>query len=1169
MRLKSIKLAGFKSFVDPTTVTFDTNLTAIVGPNGCGKSNIVDAIRWVTGESSAKQLRGDAITDVIFNGTVNRKPVSQASVELIFDNSDGSLGGEYAAYHEISIRRQLGMDGVSNYFLNGARCRRKDIVNVFLGTGLGPRSYAIIEQGMISRLIEAKPEQLRVNFEEAAGISKYKERRRETENRMQHTRDNLDRLTDLREELDKQLTHLKRQANAAERFKELKQNERQLKAELNALHWRDINAAFEQRQQLIQQEENKLEEHIAKQRHIEADIETLRAKQITANENFHAIQTSYYQAGADLASVEQQISHAQEKRARLETNISEVDHHYQETEQTLIDEEKRVAELHREITTLAPNLNELQQKAQTAQAELNSAEESMRHLQSQWEIFTHEAAKTERSKDVEQTRVEHMEQNIIELSQKIQNLQAEQVDTRDHALNHEIAEMKQTAEQTSQAREQIGLQLEESHRNIGEKRNQRSQKQQSLDQARSVLNQLRAEYAALFAKQQAALGQDDQAKIDWLRQHDLNAKPRLIEKMQVADGWHVAVETVLAAQLEAICVDHIDSLQHLVADFSQGNLSFISAEDAVFQPDHHKGITLASKINSDLNLASLLAGIYVADDLQQALSLRARLDSNESVITQDGIWLGNNWLKVLRLKDIKTGVLDQQQRLKILSAQVEAQASVVLDAEADLKALHEALHQTEQLREELQLRFNRFSQKYADLQTEMATKQSQLKHLELRQQQINNELLDAQTKFNATQTQLQQVRENWQEMKLKAVGHEENRLQIRSQRDHASENLAMKRQVAYELKRQSDESEIRIHANRDQLNYLEENIERTKRILAQLSDRKANLMEEAQQSLAPIQMAKEKLALLAKQRLEIENRMNQAKIAVDDINHDLHAQESLHKQVLAVVETLRLNLEKIRLEAQANEVRRENFVTAISELGFELGAILANLDGAASTSDWLQQIETVERKIERLGPINLAAIEEYDQIAQRKGYLDSQHEDLIQALSMLEEAIEKIDKETKSRLKETFEMASRNFAEIFPKIFNGGKASLELTTTDWLTTGMIVKAQPPGKRNSTIHLLSGGEKALTAIALVFAIFQLNPAPFCILDEVDAPLDDVNVGRYSNLVKEMSASIQFIFISHNKVSIEMASQLAGVTMNEPGVSRLVSVDIEEAMALAQQ
>ena len=1165
MRLKCIKLAGFKSFVDPTTVNFPSNLCSIVGPNGCGKSNVIDAVRWVMGESSAKNLRGESMIDVIFNGSVNRKPVGQATIELVFDNTDGTLGGEYAAFGEISIKRKVTRDGMSDYYLNGQKCRRRDITDIFLGTGLGPRSYAIIEQGMISKLIEAKPDELRIFIEEAAGISKYKERRRETENRMRRTQENLERLTDLRDEMERQLQHLQRQAQSAERYTELKKEERLLKAQLQALQWRQLDGQVRERERSIAALEVRLEAVIAEQRAIDAAIEKFRDNQTEFNDRFNEVQGRYYSLGADVARTEQTIHHQQERGRQLREDLLRAERNLNEAREHLRADAEKQTQWRVELEAIQPELELIEARAEESADLLLAAEQAMQEWQQQWDDFNQRAAAPRQQAEVQQSRIQHLEQALRRLQERVARLEQEKsslgaADGSDiELLNERLAELELQIEEKQHSVDALLATIEQQRDSI-----QRDGAE--LDRLRGDLQGKRGRRASLEALQQAALGQQAGVVNDWLKQHGLVQQPRLAERLQVAGGWQKAVETVLGEQLQAVTVDSFDALAASAAQLGKGRVTLLDRR-VVAAVGARSGATLLDQVSGDSAANSLLAGIYCAETIDAALALRTRLAANESVITREGLWFGPNWLRVARGDDAQSGVLARQQELSELLPAIESEAERVDALAEQVTQLREQVRSSEQRRDELQRELQQVSRSHGELRSELSAKQVRIEQTAQRRERLNREIDEAREQFGIEEENLGEARLLLQtaidSMQADSVARE----QMLGTRDRNRLALDAVRERARSDKDQSHQLAMREQTLRSQLDSTASGIERTHNQVQQLEERQVALKEEIAASDEPVEEQKIELEALLEKRLAVEAELSSARRELDAVEHELRRAEQSRHSIEQRAQEVRSELEKLRLDAQALAVRRRTLQEQLVETQFDIDQVLANLPEGANEAAWSEELESVGRRIQRLGPINLAAIDEYKVQSERKHYLDAQNNDLVEALTTLENAIRRIDKETRARFQATFDQVNQGLGDLFPKVFGGGHAYLEMTGDDLPDTGITIMARPPGKRNSTIHLLSGGEKALTAIALVFSIFRLNPAPFCMLDEVDAPLDDVNVGRYARMVKEMSAQVQFIFITHNKIAMEMAEQLMGVTMHEPGVSRLVTVDIDEAAEMA--
>ncbi len=1167
MRLKCIKLAGFKSFVDPTTVNFPSNLCAVVGPNGCGKSNIIDAVRWVMGESSAKNLRGENMTDVIFNGSSGRKPVGQASIELVFDNSDATLTGEYAGFTEISIKRKVSRDGDNSYYLNGTKCRRRDITDIFLGTGLGPRSYAIIEQGMISKLIEARPEDLRVYIEEAAGISKYKERRKDTENRMRRTQENLERLTDIRDELERQLSRLQRQAQAAEKYAEYKKEERLLKAQLQALKYQQLDLQAKAKQSGIRDLELRMESFVTDQVNKDTQIEKYRTQYTELGDKFNEVQGRYYAIGAEIARLEQSIQHANERARQLQADLDQTTRDNKEAEENLAVDTQKAETWEAELLELEPELDLIKAAEETSSESLIDAEESMQRWQNDWDSFNQRASEPRQRAEVQQSRIQHLEQVQQRLLQRIEklreeknNLQEGSEDESINQLNEQLAEMDLVAEEKRS-------QLDEQSEQLDNTRNDNNRLVNELDQVKSKLQTMRGRHASLEALQQAALGEKNKAVTQWLSQQGLSNNTRLAESVSVNEGWDKALETVLGSSLQAVCADNLDSVATLLGDLTQGELVLFDTAAKTAATSFNKAKLLSDKVSAAWDVSGVLSGIYIAEDLAEALTLRSQLSAGESVITRDGIWLSPHWVRVTRDTDASSGVIARRQELEELTAQL-------IDAEEQVELLNLQLEEgratvkrLEQDRETLRREVDEQNRKYGELRSQLSAKQVRVEQINMRRERAENEIREAREQMEQEAEHLSEARMILSEAIEMMEQDTELRETLLQQRDDIRTGLDTARQRARHDKDKAHELAMRFQSVKTQLDSIRLGISRLQEQASRLQERRENLLTSIADNRDPVEEYKLELEASLAKRLSVEASLTEARRALETVEHELRNSEQARSRAEQEVQAVRAHLEQERLAAQMFEVQRATIVEQLQEEELNLESILAEMPEGTEVKPLEEELESIAGRISRLGPINLAAIDEYKTESERKNYLDAQNADLMEALETLENAIKRIDRETRTRFKETFDQVNKSLQELFPKVFGGGHAYLELTGDELLDTGITIMARPPGKRNSTIHLLSGGEKALTAIALVFSIFRLNPAPFCMLDEVDAPLDDANVGRYARMVEEMSEHVQFIYITHNKNAMEMAHQLLGVTMHEPGVSRLVTVDVDEAAELA--
>ena len=1168
MRLKCIKLAGFKSFVDPTTIDFPSNLCSVVGPNGCGKSNVIDAVRWVMGESSAKNLRGENMTDVIFNGSGGRKPVGQASVELVFDNHDHKLTGEYANFDEVSIKRKVDREAQSTYSLNGTKVRRKDITNIFLGTGLGARSYSIIEQGMVSRLIESKPEELRVFIEEAAGISKYKERRRETENRIKRTKDNLERLEDIREELGRQLAHLQRQSVAAEKYAEFKQQERNTTANLNGIRWSSLDKELKENQEAIKGLEIKIESTTADQREIDAKIEEHLSHNAELADAFGEVQARFYSLGNDIARIEQSIEHHIERVDQQNLDLRETEDVWSQTKQELDVDLKKITQFDAQMLDVTPALEEARIAEQSSSGLLAQAEQDLTQWQLDWDAFNQRAEEPRQVAEVEQSRIQQLESIVARGLERRRKLEDENRSLAEGPVDDSVSESSSAVLLLEETLTTIQAKNRALNLSIEEHRAAISNGSDDLNEIRSELQAAKGKQASLDALQQAALGQDNESLNQWLGKQGLDNQIRLAEGIKIDDGWERAVEMVLGDSLQSICVEGLDNIEAMLSELPQGKVALIDARVVAESAESAQmSLTpLTDKVSSEWGLSELLRGIYVAGNVAQALSHRAQLGPQDSIITADGVWLGSAWLQVSNVNKQESIVkrreviYDLLNKIKIL----EDKSSVLHESQIQAK---DALSQDEAGRESLQGELAAKTRQHSELKSQVSAQMAKIEEAQLRKERIHHELEELNRQLaleeentagsrSRLQTALDSMEMDVEGRELLEAQREERQLALESCRNKSRKDKDLAHELA--LKQQSVQSQLQ--STRETMDRMATQVQRSR-------ERMDSLQEQIASADEPLATMRSDLEALLQQRLEVEKELAEAKAKVDANEHATRALEQLRNQVLEQVNQVRESLMHKRLKSEGASVKRDGILEQLEQAKFVLADVLESLPEELSEEMCEQELEKLGNRIQRLGPINLAAIDEYAQQSERKIYLDKQNEDLARALDTLENAIRKIDKETRSRFKETFDKINAGLQDLFPKVFGGGHAYLDMTGEDLLNTGVAIMARPPGKRNSTIHLLSGGEKAMTAIALVFSIFRLNPSPFCMLDEVDAPLDDANVARYANLVKEMSQSVQFIFITHNKITMEMANQLLGVTMHEPGVSRIVAVDIEEAAELA--
>ncbi|WJG10899.1 chromosome segregation protein SMC [Aliiglaciecola sp. LCG003] len=1158
MRLKKIRLAGFKSFVDPTNIPFPDDMTAIVGPNGCGKSNVIDAVRWVLGESSAKNLRGDAMTDVIFNGSSARKPVSQCSVELVFDNTSGRIHGEFANYTELSVKRLVTREAQSSYFLNGTKCRRRDVTDIFLGTGLGPRSYAIIEQGTISRLIESKPQELRVFIEEAAGISKYKERRRETENRIRHTKENLERLEDVRGELGQQLEKLQRQATAARKYTELKRNERLLKGELAAMRWLSLTQHISELESSINQKENDIEGFIAKQRGEEKGITLYREQQLNLKQQLSDLQQDNFKVGTEITKLEQNRLHAKQRSMQIETELEELARTIKESTQFAQQEELNIADIAEQLAQAQPTHDTLAAQLEQAQEQLFDSQELLSRHQLTWQqqdrdyqLLKQQAQNCHSQIQSTMTMQMRTQQRINELLQEQNELEQDVLAEQIESLQHQVAQAKGRLNHAKQN-------TEEAQKHLDDLNIAKHTIEQKLFEAKGKLQQLEAKIAALESLQNVDYSYAELAEL--LQQHNTAYQP-MWQKLRIQSGWETALEAVTANWQQALWLDGDIDLEKCTR-LPSGKL-ILDLHLSAHKPEG----SIAALIDNP-KVPDWLGQILVADTLEQGLAMRETLNSTQSIVTFDGHFFSRQWID-LGSSDTQAGMIARAAQISQL---VEQRSQSLNYIESELQEEHQGLQ--EQL-EAASAKLNTVLADFKQAEQALTQQQNQLNLLEMQHQQtlirqtrISEELSRQQQQLEDEKLQSEQLSEQVQELEIQIDDLALQLLDIERLKTQYTETVQQQRAQVEHFTAEGHKLALLIQDSKSQYIGIQQAHRRTQQLLDNMLARQSQLLKESDQVSQPAQEQQNTLTVLLQQRIELEKQQTVISDQLVEVESLLSAAEKGQQGVADKVQIMREELADKKVQCEGYRVRANSTLEQLRDLNQPLKQILETLPKETDESQWQADLERTSAAIGRLGAVNLAAVEEFDVQAQRKQHLDDQNDDLVAALDTLEGAIRKIDKETRNRFKQTFDKVNNGLQELFPKVFGGGSAYLELTGEDLLETGVTIMARPPGKKNSTIHLLSGGEKALTALSLVFAIFRLNPAPFCLLDEVDAPLDDANVGRFCKLVSEMSKSVQFIYITHNKIAMEMAKHLTGVTMAEPGVSRMVSVDVEEAVAIAQ-
>ncbi|MBX3725662.1 MAG: chromosome segregation protein SMC [Xanthomonadales bacterium] len=1163
MRLSTIKLAGFKSFVDPTTLHLPTNLTGIVGPNGCGKSNIIDAIRWVMGESAASRLRGDQLTDVIFSGSSARKPVGTATVELVFDNADGVLVGEYAGFAEISVKRSVSRDGTSAYFLNGTRCRRRDITDLFLGTGLGPRSYAIIEQGMISEIVEAAPEQLRVHLEEAAGISKYKERRRETENRIRHTRENLERLDDLREEIGKQIEHLRRQARAAERWTELKGELARRQAELHALELGRLEAELARDAAALSERETALERTVAGQRACEAALEALHERQVQAGGRFNQVQAESYRIAGEITRIEQTLAHQKDLAERLARQHVETEQALAEVEGHIGADRGQIEELGAAIADAEPRLVQARGRAESGSQALQAAESALADWQARQDRHARESHETSRAAEVERARIELLDRQCLDADRRLAVLAQERQGNDAEALASALTEMEERETSLRKAVEEATALLEARRQALAAAEREEQALQQQLADLRKQEQAERGRLASLEALQGAALGDDQPARRSVLERLGLAGAPRLGETLRVDPGWEASVETVLAGWLDAAVQDDPGALLEAIAAEPGQGLTVVDARPAAAR----RPGTLAGHAGGPAAAMALLGKVHVAADRAQAARLLPTLAADESVITADGVWQGHGFVRTVRGDGAQAGVLARENELAGVRAALEATATALADLHGRSLQARDDKRAAEIERDDAQRGLYQAHRALSEIGGALSGQRGRLEGARKRIAELSEEHAILTARLAQDQEDVRAGRARLEQALARMADHESARVLLEGEKRGLLEAREQARQAADAARSELHAVDRELEARRSALTSLEQALARLQGQRGQLVERVQSLGTQIEQARSPHEELAAARQAALEQRILVDRDLVAAREAVEACEAEFRRQEHARHSLEREATELRDRIATARMQAQALQLRAQRLVEEVEQAGFDRAALLAGLEPDADPAGWIQAIDDLEQKIRRLEPVNLAAITEYEEQSKRKEYLDAQNADLTSALETLENAIRRIDRETRSRFKDTFDRVNAGIQVLFPRLFGGGHAYLELTGDDLLTTGVAIMARPPGKRVSSISLLSGGEKALTAAALVFAIFRLNPAPFCLLDEVDAPLDEANVGRFCELVREMSEGVQFLAVTHNKVTMESMRQLCGVTMREPGVSRLVSVDLAEAAELA--
>ncbi|MCM8594474.1 chromosome segregation protein SMC [Accumulibacter sp.] len=1167
MRLTKLKLAGFKSFVDPTTLAFPGQLVGVVGPNGCGKSNVIDSVRWVLGESKASELRGESMQDVIFNGSGTRKPVSRASVELVFDNSLGRLGGQWSQYGELSVRRLLTRNGQSEYYINNLHVRRKDVTDLFLGTGLGPRAYAIIGQGTISRIIEARPDELRVFLEEAAGVTRYKERRKETENRLADTRENLARVEDIRLELAAQMERLEEQAGVARQYREYSDQLARKQQLLWLIRRNEARSEADRLASEVGQASADLEASNARLRHLERVVEEAREAHFSASDGVHSAQAALFTANAEVARLEAEIRHRRESRREYETRLAQLaddQAHWQAQATRLSADEERWLELQ---VLADARVEDGRLRWEARQERLPLAED--RHAKALEALNRQRAeiARAEQRLHVEQANRGHAQRSLqIIVSRKDRLAHERQAmpvpDAAALADRHEeLGELRMRIgeAQASQKRLQDELPRLEQRRREVLAEVQHAQKERAEANARRL---------ALQQLQQRL--QNDGKLGDWLRRHRLDDAQPLWRSLHVEAGWEDAVEALLRERLAALPAAAADAAWSRERPGARLTLLIAEAAGAAGETPAGAERLLARIRCAHPQWASVVAewleSVFTAPDLSTALARRRHLPAGGCCVTPGGDIVTRQSITFFAPDSSAHGLLERQREIDSLVGVIAEREATVAHAQQRLAATEQQLADAQRAVHDSRQRVGELQDRAHGLQVEALKLAQAQERFRERQAQIDESLAEMVAEQEAERERLVIAEEAIEAIDLQLGELRGVMLSLREQHEEAERELRGEREQASGAERALREAEFSQRECRNKLHELAGNRTLASQQLERIADELARCEEHAL-ALQAEDLEPRLQAALA-QRVAAEHALAEARDALEAAAAGLRTLDEQRLVVEQSLEPLRERIGELRLKEQAALLGFEQFAAQLAAVGADEQSLVAEL-GATRAGGLQNAIAALQRSIDALGAVNLAALDELDAARERKGYLDEQSEDLTQAMETLENAIRRIDRETRDLLQSTYDSVNRHFGELFPSLFGGGEARLIMTGDEILDAGVQVMAQPPGKKNSTIQLLSGGEKALSAIALVFSMFQLNPAPFCLLDEVDAPLDDTNTERFCDMVRRMSANTQFVFISHNKITMEMAQQLVGVTMQESGVSRIVEVDMEEALRMREQ
>lgn len=1174
MRLTQLKLAGFKSFVDPTIIPTPSHLVGVVGPNGCGKSNIIDAVRWVMGESRASELRGESMQDVIFNGSSKRKPAARASVELVFDNAAGRAAGQWSAFAEISVRRTLTRDGTSTYYINNQAVRRRDINDIFLGTGLGARGYAIIGQGMINRLIEARPEELRVYLEEAAGVSRYKERRRETENRLRDTHDNLTRVEDILRELDGQLERLETQAHVARQYRELQQEGLQKQHMLWLVRENQAREDRQNRFRAIEQAQTQLEKALAELRAEESALESRRQAHYAAGDAVHAAQGQLFEAGAQVSRLEAELRHVSDARQRLQLRQQQLQQQSEQWQEQQEHCNDQIAEAELELETVMAQREQIEAQLDDARAGLPDIESRVRQAADERETLRRELSRIEQD-------VALANQSRRDTDRQLQALQLRQA-RLEQSLRDVHSPDTVALEQQQGDLNALTAQLDEARRTVLELEEQLPELEHARGTQSAVVQQCRQDVGKHQARLDAlrALQDDIQKKSalqPWLEKHDLADSQRLWQVLHVEPGWEAALDAVLMERMTALEVSGLATATHFVHDAPPARLAFyqlshVPGEAGIPVAGARRLLDLLRTDQTELRplLAVWLQDVYACATMNDAVALSEHLPPGGQCVLPEGHVVDRHSVRFYAPDSEQAGMLARQQEIENVARELQARQLIAEGEQGRLEQAEQAWNSVSRALAPARTRMAELLERVHQLELECARLRQQSRQAEEQVSRLHDELTDVarqKEEFLAIQEELSERLEQLEyRLAEQQDGYEQANLAgeslfttVESQRQHVRDLESQRQAIEYAEKT---------------LNTRIAEVNRTRQLAGEQAQRASSELSSLQGELFGLDETAIHAALqdALAERVRCEQQLADARIEHDNLSTSLRSDDERRMMLEQSLEPLRSRITDLQLKEQAARLSIEQFAEQLDAARVDRSALQNILNQAPEEwrkPAWLQsETQRLSRQLESLGAVNMAALEELDAARERQSFLTTQYDDLVLAIETLEDAIRKIDRETRNLLQTTFDSVNGHFGELFPQLFGGGEARLTMTGDEILDAGVLVMAQPPGKRNTTIHLLSGGEKALTAIALVFALFKLNPAPFCLLDEVDAPLDDANTERYARLVSAMSEQTQFLFISHNKIAMQMAKLLVGVTMQEQGVSRIVAVDMESALEMAQ-